>query len=290
MTTIAITGASGNLGRATLGYLLKGGVAPASVVPLVRDLAKARELDAPGSDARRADYTDVASLERAFSRIDTLLFISSSALGEERMRHHANVVQAARSAGVAHIVYTSVLKPSASAKFPASPGHLHTEQLIRESGIPCTLFRNNLYSDIVPDLFAGATETGVLTHCAGTGRVGFVARDDIAAALAGVLARGDRPGRVHAITAREAYSLTDVAAALGQAAGKTVQYHDVSSDELRESLAERGVPGADVAWAVAVGEAIAAGEFDASSQDLEELLGRAPVDLSAFLSRALNQR
>jgi NAD(P)H dehydrogenase (quinone) len=202
MTTIAITGASGNLGRATLKYLFKRGVAPLSIVPVVRDLAKARDLDAPGSHVRCGNYADAASLESAFSRIDTLLFISSSSLGEERNLHHTNVVNAARSAGVAHIIYTSVVKPSASAKFPASPGHLHTEQLIRESGIPCTLFRNNLYSDIVPVLFAGATETGVLTHCAGHGRVGFVARDDIAAALAGVLARGDRPGRVYSITAR----------------------------------------------------------------------------------------
>jgi NAD(P)H dehydrogenase (quinone) len=290
MTTIAITGASGNLGAAALAHLLERGMAPSSVVPVVRDPAKARDLDAAGARVRRGDYADAASLESAFQGVDTLLFISSSALGDERMLHHANVVAAARIAGGGHIVYTSVIKPSASAKFAASPGHWRTEQLIRESGIPCTVFRNNLYSDIVPVLFAGAGDTGVLTHCAGDGRVGFVARDDIAAALAGVLARGDRPGRVHAITAREPYSLTQVAAALGRAAGKTIQYRAVSSDELRVMLSERGVPPADVAWNVALGEAMAAGEFDASSQDLERLLGREPVDLGAFLSRAATSR
>ena len=96
MTTIAITGASGKLGRATLGYLMKRGVAPLSVVPVVRDLTKARDLNAPGSQVRYGDYTDPASLESAFSRVDTLLFISSSSLGEERVLHHANVVNAAR--------------------------------------------------------------------------------------------------------------------------------------------------------------------------------------------------
>jgi NAD(P)H dehydrogenase (quinone) len=286
MTTIAITGASGNLGRASLEYLLERGVAPPSIVPVVRDPAKARDLDASGFRARCADYADPASLESAFARIDTLLFISSSALGEERMLHHTNVVNAARSAGVAHIIYTSVIKPSASAKFPASPGHFLTEQLLRASGIPCTLFRNNLYCDIVPALFAGATDTGVLVHCAGHGRVGFVARDDIAAALAGVLARGDPPGRVHSITASQAYSLTDVAAALGEAVGKSIQYRGVSSVEFRDVLAKRGVPAPGIEWDVALGEAMSAGEFDASSQDLEDLLGRAPVDLTAFLSRA----
>ncbi len=283
MSTIAITGASGKLGRATLGYLAKRGVAPLSIVPVVRDLAKADDLNAPGSQVRYGDYTNPASLESAFSRIDTLLFISSSSLGEERVLHHTNVVNAACRAGVGHIIYTSVVKPSATAKFAASPGHFYTEQLIRESGIPCTFFRNNLYSDIVPFLFAGATESGVLTHCAGHGRVGFIARDDIAAALAAVLARGVGAGHVYSITAGAAYSLTEVAAALGRAAGKTVQYRGVSSDEFREVLAKRGVPAPGIAMAVALGEAMAAGEFDASSQDLEQLLGRAPVDLPAFL-------
>ncbi len=286
MTTIAITGASGNLGRATLAHLLKRGVAPLSLVPVVRNLAKAGELNAPGSQVRYGDYTDPASLESAFARVDTLLFISSSSLGEERVLHHTNVVNAACRAGVGHIIYTSVVKPSASAKFAASPGHFYTEQLIKQSGVPCTLFRNNLYSDIVPFLFAGATETGVLTHCAGHGRVGFIARDDIAAALAGVLARGDAAGRVYSITASSAYSLTEVAAALGKAAGKPVQYRGVSSDEFRDVLAKRGVPPPGVAMAVALGEAMAAGEFDASSQDMEQLLGRPPIDLTAFLSRA----
>jgi NAD(P)H dehydrogenase (quinone) len=284
MTTIAMTGASGKLGRATLEHLQKHAVAPLSIVPVVRDLAKARDLNA-GSQARFGDYTDAASLESAFSQIDTLLFISSSSLGEERVLHHTNVVNAARKAGVGHIIYTSVVKPSATAKFAASPGHFYTEQIIRESGIPHTFFRNNLYSDVVPFLFAGATDSGVLTHCAGHGRVGFITRDDIAAALAGVLARADAPGRIYDITAGAAYSLTEVAAALGAATGKIVQYRGVSSDEFREVLVKRGVPAPGIAMAVALGEAMAAGEFDVSSQDLEQLLGHAPVDLPRFLAR-----
>jgi NAD(P)H dehydrogenase (quinone) len=87
-----------------------------------------------------------------FGGVDRLLFIATSALGEERMLHHRNVVTAAKGAGVKHIIYTSVVKPAAVACFAASPGHFHAEALIRDSGIPYTFFRNNLYLEIASEL------------------------------------------------------------------------------------------------------------------------------------------
>ena len=156
MTTIGVTGATGKLGRATLQFLLARGVAPETVRPIARDLAKAHDLVDQKFDVAYGNYTDAALLEAAFSGVDQLLFISTSALGEERMLHHRNVVNAAKGAGIRHILYTSVIKPTADARFAASPGHFHTEALIRESGIPFTFFRNNLYLDIVPFLFGSA--------------------------------------------------------------------------------------------------------------------------------------
>lgn len=187
MTIIAVTGATGKLGRATLQFLLARGVAAETVRPIVRDLAKAHDLVDRKFDVAYGNYTDAALLEAAFGGIDKLLFISTSALGEERMLQHRNVVNAAKGAGVKHIIYTSVIKPAADAFFAASPGHFHTEALIREAGIPYTFFRNNLYLDIVPFLFGPALATGTLTHSGGNGRIGFVAREDIAEALARVL-------------------------------------------------------------------------------------------------------
>jgi NAD(P)H dehydrogenase (quinone) len=151
-------------------------------------------------DVAYGNYTDAALLEAAFSGVDKLLFISTSALGEERMLHHRNVVNAARGAGVKHIIYTSVIKPQALSNFAASPGHFHTEALIRESGIAHTFFRNNLYLDIVPFGFAGALATGALAHSGGNGRIGFVARADIAEGLATVLTTEGHRNREYPIT------------------------------------------------------------------------------------------
>ena len=287
MASIAVTGASGKLGSAVIRFLLERKVAPPDIVAVVRDPAKVADAAARGVQARRGDYTEPASLESAFRGVDQLLFISSSALGEERMLHHRNVVTAARTAGVKHIFYTSAIKASADARFAASPGHFHTEVLIRESGIAYTFFRNNLYLDLVPLMFGAAVPTGTLVHNGGDARVGFVAREDIAFGLAAALTHGDHRNRTYAITALSPYSLTDIAAALGKASGKNVVYKPTSSEDFRKYLESAGLPAPIVGMSVGLGEAIRAGEFDAGAKDLEHLMGRPPVALEPFLGKAL---
>lgn len=286
MTTLAVTGATGKLGRATLKHLVNRRVPAGSILPLARDLTKASDLAAQGMQVRQGDYTDPGSLDRAFQGADRLLFISTSALGEERMRHHRNVVDAAKRAGVKHIYYTSVIKPSPNANFAASPGHYHTEVLIRESGIPHTFFQNNLYLDLIPFLFGSAVDTGTLLHSAGEGRIGFVLREDMAEGIAAVITSSTPPAGSYAFTVdRQPYSLNDIAAALGKAHGKTIKYQSVSEQEFRGVLEEAGVPAPGVAMAVALGNAVRAGELDASSQDLATLLARPTVPLDEFLTR-----
>lgn len=287
MAVIAITGASGKLGGATVRFLLERKVGPDSIVAVVRDPAKVADLAARGIQVRRGDYTDPKSLESAFRGVDKLLFISTSALGDERMLHHRNVVNAARAAGVRHIFYTSAIKPAADAVFAAAPGHFHTEALIRESGIPYTIFRNNLYLDLVPFVFAEALQTGSLVHNGGQGRIGFVAREDIAYALAVALTEGDHANREYPITAVAPYSLSEVASALSKASGKSVTYAPVSSEEFRKTLEGKGLPPPVVGMTVGLGDAIRAGEFDAGSTQLERLMGRAPATLESFLRKTL---
>ena len=290
MAAIAVTGASGKLGGATLRHLLQRGAAPQSLVAVVRDPNKVADFAAQGIQVRRGDYTDPQSLESAFRGAEKLLFISSTALGEERLLHHRNVVNAARAANVGHILYTSVIKPSADARFAASPGHFHTEALIRDTGIAHTFFRNNLYLDLIPFIFAEALQTGSLAHNGGEARIGFVARDDIAEALATVLVRGEHANHEYPITAVAPYSLNEVAGALSKASDKSVTYKAISSEEFRKTLETKGLPAPVIAMTVALGEAIRAGEFDAGSTELKRLLGREPLGLEPFLKKALAPR
>ena len=113
MPTLAVTGASGHLGGLVADRLLAHPSAP-TVVALVRDAGKAAALAQKGADVREADYADPQALETALAGVDTLLLVSSNAVGQ-RFAQHQNVIDAAVRAGVGRIVYTSAPHATTSA-------------------------------------------------------------------------------------------------------------------------------------------------------------------------------
>ena len=109
--TIAITGATGKLGRLVITQM-KDKAPAADIVALVRSTAKASDL---GVTAREADYGKPQTLDSALAGVNTLLLISSNEVGR-RATQHRNVIEAARKAGVRRIVYT---EPAACRHFAA---------------------------------------------------------------------------------------------------------------------------------------------------------------------------
>src|SRR6185312_3257610 len=139
--TIAVTGATGQLGRLVI-EKLKGSKPAAEIVALARTPSKAADLDVA---AREADYARPETLEKAFAGANTLLLISSSEIGQRTIQHR-NVIAAARKAGVGRIVYTSLLHADTSALSLADE-HRATESDVKGSGIPFTILRNGWYTE-----------------------------------------------------------------------------------------------------------------------------------------------
>ncbi|WP_317175162.1 NAD(P)H-binding protein [Hymenobacter qilianensis] len=151
--TIAITGATGQLGRLVV-EKLKAQIGADHIIGLVRSKAKAADLGVP---TRQADYSQPDTLPAALAGVDTLLLISSNEVGQ-RIAQHRNVIEAAKQAGVQRIVYTSVLHADTSSLSLADE-HLATEALLKESGLEYTLLRNGWYTEnhlgSIPGALAG---------------------------------------------------------------------------------------------------------------------------------------
>ena len=111
--TIAVTGATGQLGRLVVDALIDRGAAPGEIVAAVRDTAKAADLAARGVQVREADYDRPETLATAFAGVDRLLLISGSEPGK-RVPQHTAVIEAAKAAGVGFVAYTSILNAGTS--------------------------------------------------------------------------------------------------------------------------------------------------------------------------------
>lgn len=282
---IAITGASGQLGRLAITELLKS--APASqLIAIVRDPTKVSDLAAAGINIRQADYRDEAALNAALNGAERLLFISSSEVGQ-RSAQHRHVINAAHQAGVKFIAYTSLLHADRSPLGLAAE-HVETEAMLAQSGIPYALLRNGWYVENYLASLKPALEHGVLMGCAGDGKIAAAPRADYAAAAASVMTQADPAGRGWELAADEGWTLSQLAAEAARISGKPLVYRNLSEDDYKAVLLDAGLPeGLAVMLANSDSGAAQGGLYDDGHQ-LSQLLGRPTTPLTRSLSAALS--
>ena len=279
--TIAVTGASGQLGHLVIEHL-KEKVPASTIVGLVRKPEKAKDL---GVQTRAADYTQPATLEAALEGVDTLLLISSSETGQ-RVAQHANVIAAAKKTGVKRIVYTSLLHADRS-PLNLAPEHIQTEADLKASGIVYTILRNSWYTENYTGSIPAALANGAFYGCAGNAKICSAPRDDYAEAAAVVLTGEGHEGKTYELAGDEAYTLTDLAAEISRQTGKDIPYKDIPEAEYAAALKNAGLPegfaAALASWDVAASEGAL---FDDSHQ-LSRLLGRPTTPLAVVVKAAL---
>lgn len=294
MSKILVTGTTGHLGGAVANFLLKK-TSPANIVALVRDTNsdKAKELKAKGIETRQGDYNDQSSLVKAFEGIDKLYFVSGNDV-VNRNKQHENVVNAAKEAGVKHILYTSIPRKNETDSSPIAmitDSHIKTENLIKASGLNYTLLKHNIYMDMLP-IFLGeqVVGTGVAYFPAGEGKVGFTLRNDMAEAAAAILTSDGHENKSYDITNNKAVSFSEIATDISKASGKTINYVSPSREEYVKTLSGAGVPMEYVGMFSGFGEGFKQQELDQTNDFLESLLGRKPLSVSKYLSQVYSTK
>ncbi len=281
---IAITGATGQLGRLVIDQLLQK-IPADQVIALVRDPSKAEELRARGVQVRQADYTQPSALEAALKCVDKLLLISSSEVGQ-RLAQHRNVINAAKNAKVKLLAYTSILNADVSIMDLAFE-HKETEQEIKASGVPFVFLRNGWYSENYTAAIPTALQLKALIGSTGNGKISSAARIDYAAAAAEVLVRENQAGKIYELAGDQAYTLAEFAAELSKQSGEQIPYNNLPVAEYKAVLQSAGLPD----WlaellASSDGSAAQGALFDDSHQ-LSQLIGRTTTPLSESITAAL---
>ena len=276
MTTYAVTGASGHLGRLVIEQLLDQGVAPADVVALARSPKKAADLAERGVQVREADYDRPETLAPALDGVSKLLLVSGSEPGK-RLPQHANVIDAAKTAGVSRVAYTSLLRADSSPLALAAE-HQGTESLLAASGLAHTVLRNGWYIENYTPQIPTYVATGTVLHAAGDGQIAAATRADYAAAAVAALVE-DVDGNVVYELGGTPFTYAQLAEAVTEATGTTVSASAVSVPELVGALTSAGLDEGTAGFFAGVDANIAEGALDTDSTDLARLIGRAPTPL-----------
>lgn len=279
--TIAVTGATGQLGR-LVAETLKTKIAPEGLVALARNPDKAADLGVP---VRAFDYDAPETLVASLDGVETLLLISGSDIGR-RVRQHAAVIEAAEAAGVKHIVYTSLLN-APNSTLGLAQEHVETEKLLAASGIGHTVLRNGWYTENYTMGLPAALEHNALIGAAGDGRISSATRQDYAAAAAAVLLDTSLQGKTYELSGDDSYTLTDLAATLSAQTGRDIPYVDMPEPDYAAALTGAGLP-AELAGFLAHCdvEASKGALFDEGRQ-LSTLIGRPTTPLAAAVAIAI---
>lgn len=285
--TILITGATGHFGKATIDFLLQKGIPANTISALVRDETKAADLKAKGINLKIGEYDNYESLIAAFKGIDKVLLVSGSDI-VNRGKQQENAVKAAKEAGVKHLLYTSFERKNETETSPIAflaKSHIDTDNLIKASGLKYTIFRNNLYLDVLP-MFVGeqVLENGIFFP-AGDTKSAFVLRSDLAEAAANVLTGEVHENKEYAMNNVENYSFQDIADVLSKISNKNIAYTSPTAEVYADTLTKAGVPGEYIGMFAGFAAAIQQGEFNSEKTDLENILGRKPATLEDFLTQ-----
>ena len=268
---IVVSAATGEFGRLVVDQLLNR--VPASDVSVaVRDLHKAADR---GVQVRYGDYDEPDSLRNSFNGADRLLFISAPSFDSgERMQQHHNVVDAALTSGVGHLVYTSGLGADVVDEGGLADHHA-TERAIRNSGLPYTIVRHPIYSEwfINPGL-RESIEAGELTSSSGGRGMNTALRADLAEAAAVVLTGQDQLAGSYDFTGRR-WTFDELAQVLSDISGRTIIHRQVDADEGIMTM---------------IGPTVRAGMFEHQTDDLERVLGHSSTSLRAAVSAVLQSR
>ena len=274
-----ITGATGQLGRLVVEDLKKRTSAE-NVVALVRTPEKAADL---GVEVKAFDYTqpDVESLKG----IDNLLLISGNEIGQ-RETQHKNVINAAKEAGVKHIVYTSLLRANNST-LSLAPEHFATEEALKASGVPFTILRNGWYTENYTGTLAGSVQAGALIGSAGDGKISSAARADYAEAAAVVLTTEGHEGKTYELAGDESYTLGDLATEVSKQTGKDIPYNNLPEADYAGALVSIGLPEGVAQFYAAFDTSAAKNDLFDEGKSLSQLIGHTTTPLSDSVKAAL---
>mgnify|MGYP000335732841 FL=1 len=278
--SLLVTGASGHLGRSAVEELLARGAS--KVIAGTRDPAKLADLAERGVEIRKVDFNDPAGLPAAFAGVDRLLIVSTDGIGT-RIAQQTAAVEAAKTAGVKHIVYTSAPAARPNADAGLNPEHFWTEVAIAASGLDFTILRNHMYAENNLMSLPQAVASGQLYGLIGDRGTSYVIRADTARTAAGALLSAQGKA-IEDVTGPAPVTNIERARIASDLTGRPVAVVTLSPADLKAGMIAAGLPEGFAEALTAFERDAVSGHHGVVTDVVERYSGRRPEALADFLA------
>jgi uncharacterized protein YbjT (DUF2867 family) len=234
VTTVLVTGATGNTGSGLIPTLLKSGI---NVRAFVRDDAKAQALKDAGAEIIIGDLDQPETIAPAVEGVDKIYLLTWN--GPTQAQQVENVLKAARQSGNPHIVRHSMW---GSEKSRIIQQGVQAEKAVMSSGLPWTLLKPTFFMQNTMMAAQTIASGGVIYWDVGDGKIGMIDVRDIVEVAAAVLTGRGHEGKNYILTGPETISFHEVASTFSKVLGKKVQYVCVPGEASLESMVSMGFP------------------------------------------------
>ncbi|GGE79783.1 MULTISPECIES: SDR family oxidoreductase [Pseudomonadota] len=227
---ITVFGATGTTGAPLVDTLLAKG---AKLRAVTSDPAKVAPLKAKGCETVTADFSDPAALAKACAGAEKIYLVTPAHLDMRRWK--ANVIEAAKAAGVRHVVLATGLGAAPKAKVTFGKWHSETQELVKESGLDWTFVQPTYFMQNLLWQAGNIAKDGVYYDGLG-GPVAWVDARDIADVAAEALTAPGHEGKVYGLTGPEALTGEDIATVLSEETGRSVNCTPLSAEDSKAAM------------------------------------------------------
>jgi uncharacterized protein YbjT (DUF2867 family) len=270
---ILVTGATGTNGRLVVQSLLRAG---AAVRAMVQSTGKAADLVQAGAQVVAADFDKPETLRAALEGIERCLLLS--AVDQRLVEREARFVEAAKNAGVRHVVKFSAIGAHPAASFLFGRQHGQAEQLIMASRVPFTFVQPNFFMQNLLWSVGTIKAAGEFYGTLGAARASHVDAQDIGRVITVALTEPvDRhAGRIYLVTGPAAVTFAEVADTLSRVLAIPVRYVDLTDEQLKAGMIGGGQPEWLATALVELNVYARQGHASVVTDTVERVTGRAP--------------
>ena len=273
--TVLVTGATGMVGCDVTKQLSRKGPA---VRAGVRDRVKARKRFGDEIDLVPFDFEDVGSFGGALDGVGKVFLLPPLIPSQVELTNA--FVDAAKRAGVRHVVKLSAIGADAAPPFTVGKWHAANEQHIRESGLGFTFLRPNSFMQNFITYFP--PRDGAIYLPWGNGTASFVDTRDVASVAADVLTSDGHEGKIYTLTGPVALGIADVTRILAGVTGRDINYVDVPEADARNGMLQAGIPKWQVEALMELHAINKQSRWSAVTSDVEKVTGKPPIDFAQF--------